>query len=170
MALVARESMTPLDWWRQRRARERLALSCAAVATLLTLLFLLFEPALDERRRLAAGIPQLRQDLTWMQAQLDELRRLRAVGAARGATTASLSVAEVQRLLVELTLRAQFRQTQPASDRTVQLDFDAVNFAELAQFILRVEQQGLGYVSRAQIRRLAGTEGRVRAALTLRAY
>ena len=88
-----------------------------------------------------------------MQARLGDVRRLRAAGQNGGAS-APLAVAEVERLLHELGLRARVRQVQSAAGRAVQLDLDAVDFGELAGFMLRVQEQGPGYVSGARIRRL----------------
>ena len=151
------------------QARERLALAIGLAVALAVALFLLIEPMVRERGRLAAGLPRLSQDLVWMQGRLDDVRRLRAAGE-NGGESAPLAVVEVEGLLYELGLRARVRQVQSPAGQTAQLDLDAVDFGELAGFMLRVQEQGLGYVSGARIRRLEETGGMVMAELTLYPY
>jgi len=69
-----------MQWWRERAPREQALLGGGAVVLLLTVAYLMIEPVLEERRRLAAEIPQLRQDLAWMQEHLAEVQRLRRAG------------------------------------------------------------------------------------------
>ncbi|HKL76820.1 MAG TPA: type II secretion system protein M [Gammaproteobacteria bacterium] len=158
-----------MQWWRERAPREQALLGGGAVVLLLTVAYLMIEPVLEERRRLAAEIPQLRQDLAWMQEHLAEVQRLRRAGTAtpRSEGAPRLTPARVEGALRQAGLGEQVAGLRPAGDGGVRVTFEQVAFPELAQWLHRLHQDSGATVTKARVRRLSGEAGMVEAQLTL---
>ena len=160
-------------WWQARAPREKGLLGAVAVALVGAALFSALTPRLEERRRLAAELPQLRADLGWMEARVAVVRRLRA--AAGEAASAGLgagpgvSAAGVEEVLRALGLREQVSGLRPGGEQGgLAIVFNEVAFSDLALFVSRLQAAGQGRVVSAQVNRLEGQSGAVSASLILR--
>lgn len=154
-----------MNWWRQRSARERLGLVAVCALFAAVVLFLALEPLLEERRRLSAEIPGLREDLAWMQAHLGEARRLQEPVTEDGPP--ELSPARVETLLEETGLRRQVSAMQPLTGKGILISFDGVNFADLLALISRLQDEGFARVTDTRVSGLGDQDGRVMAELKL---
>lgn len=160
-------------WWQARAPREKGLLGAAAVALLGAALFSALAPRLEERRRLAAELPQLRADLGWMEARVAVVRRLRAAGgeAASAGLGAGpgVSAAGVEEVLRALGLREQVSGLRPGGEQGgLAIVFNEVAFSDLALFVSRLQAAGQGRVVSAQVNRLEDQSGAVSASLILR--
>ena len=160
-------------WWQARAPREKRLLGAAAIALLGAALFSALAPRLEERRRLAAELPQLRADLGWMEARVAVVNRLRAAGGA--AASAGLgdgpgvSAAGVEEVLRALGLREQVSGLRPGGKQGgLAIVFNEVAFSDLALFVSRLQAAGQGRVVSAQVNRLEDRSDAVSASLTLR--
>lgn len=156
-------------WWQERTGRERWTLIAGASAVGVVALYLLVEPQIQERRRLAAELPQLRQDLAWMRQRVDAASRLNAGARKQNPDRES----EVTPALVQEAVRASDLQDQLAELGTagggVRLSFEQVAFAQLVSLMQDVKRRANARVVAANIQRLPDESGMVRAELTLRA-
>lgn len=160
-------------WWQARAPGEKRFLGAAAIALLGAALFSALAPRLEERRRLAAELPQLRADLAWMEARVAVVNRLRAaVGEAASAESGAgpgVSAAGVEEVLRALGLREQVSGLRPGGEQGgLAIVFNEVAFSDLALFVSRLQAAGQGRVVSAQVNRLEGGSGAVSASLTLR--
>ena len=155
-------------WWQEREPRERVALVAGGLALLPILVYLLLEPRLTERARLAAEIPQLRQDLGWMRGQVAEIRRLRQqAGSSSQPAAGSLTPAAVERSLRGSGLGEKLEELGPDGEGRVRLVFPEVAFADLTEWLGRVREAGGAVVRKARIERIEAKDGMVEARLTL---
>jgi len=155
-------------WWRERSSRERAILIGGGVALLLVVIYLIMEPRIEERHRLAADIPQLQEDLAWMQRHVQEAKQLRAQGGKDTETDAGdLTPAVVEESLRRGGLADAVDDLRPAGDRGVEVAFRKVRFPKLAQWLHNLEASSGARVHKARIERLDGNKGVVKADLTL---
>ncbi|SCY16532.1 type II secretion system protein GspM [Thiohalorhabdus denitrificans] len=159
------------EWWRERPPRERAVLAGGGAALLLVLAYLLIEPHLAERQRLAREIPELREDLSWMREHVAEVKRLggESAGPASGSVEGERSFGPA---LVEDSLRGagladEVETLRSSGDEGVQVAFTRVAFPELAGWLGDLRQRSGAKVRTARIQRNEEQEGVVEAELTL---
>src|SRR6056297_3425096 len=124
-------------WWRERPPRERAILIGGGAALVLVVFYLLLEPRLEERGELAAEIPQLREDLTWMQRNLEKAKRLRGLEREGRPQDRERPVTPA---MVEESLRAsglakRLDALRPSGSQGVQVAFKEVPFPDLASWL-----------------------------------
>ena len=160
--------MKPRDWWRQRSVREKLGLGVALSLLVAAVLFLLLEPVADERRRLSAELPELRDNLAWMKAHAAEVRRLRlpATGVGEEAER-GVSPARVEVFLQATGLQEQVHDMQTMAGQGLVISFKDIVFGDLLEFISRLQDEGYLSIARARINKVEGRNGLVTAELTL---
>lgn len=162
-----------MNWWRQRSARERLGLVAAGALLPAVALLLALEPLLEERRRLSAGLPGLREDFAWMRAHVGEVKQLRksAAAGAREQAQPGLSASQVETLLHDAGLREQVTAMQPDVDAGagagITVSFDEVGFADLLALMARLQDEGHARVTGLRVSALKARNGQVKADLTL---
>lgn len=136
----------------------------AAAALSAVILFLVLEPLVDERHRLAAELPRLREDLAWMEAHADRAKKLSAPGVTAGQ---QVSPAQVETLLQETGIRQQVAAMQPMTGQGMQLSFDSVNFPDLLVFISRLQDEGYARIGSTEVYGTGAYDGQVMAELKL---
>jgi type II secretory pathway component PulM len=156
-----------LRWWRERMAREKLVLLAGAVILLLTTIYLVLEPVVQERERLQTEIPKLQEDLAWMQSHISDINRLRGVVGAATVPVQTLTLAVVEDALREAGLKEQTTDLRPAAGQGVQLVFDQVAFADLMELLSQLQRRIAARVSQARIDRLENMPGMVKANMSL---
>ncbi|MFB6261343.1 MAG: type II secretion system protein GspM [Thiohalorhabdaceae bacterium] len=154
-------------WWQERPVRERAALVIGAVAVGATALYLIVEPMIKERQRLASEIPELRQNLAWMKGKLETVKRLQprdeegTVAPEDGLTPA----------VVQAAVRRAGLQKQMSGLRTngsgVKVSLNEAAFAEVTEMLQDLRRRSRARVTEARIERLPEGEGKVDAELTL---
>lgn len=154
-------------WWQERPQRERVALVAGGLAVLATAGYLMLEPVIKERQRLAAEIPQLRQDLAWMQEKLDTVKRLQRQSAPEGATSRTLTPAMVQAAVRRAGLQEQVAGLRTAGGEGVRVTFDRAPFAAVTEMLQDLRRRSGAQVTQARIDRLPESEGQVKAELSL---
>lgn len=154
-----------MNWWKQRSPRERQGLVTVCAALSAVALFLALEPLVEERRRLSGEIPGLREDLAWMQAHLNEARRLRA--PVTEDEPQELSPARVEMLLEAAGMRRQVSAMQPLAGQGILIRFDDVSFADLLALISRLQDEGRARVANTRVSGFDDRNGRVMAEVTL---
>jgi len=157
-------------WWQERPQRERVALVVGGLAVLATAVYLMLEPVIQERQRLAAEIPQLRQDLGWMQEKLDTVQRLQQQ-SAQGKTAASrtLTPAMVQAAVRRAGLQEQMAGLRTTGGEGVRVTFEQAPFAAVTEMLQDLKRRAGAQVTQARIDRLPESEGQVKAELSLMA-
>ncbi|MEF8792644.1 type II secretion system protein M [Thiohalorhabdus sp.] len=154
-------------WWAERAPREKAALVAAGLAIVATIAYWAIAPVVQERNRLAREIPELRQDLSWMQDHLEEIRRMRAESGGSGQSSkANLTPAMVEQSLNGAGLAEQLEGLRPEGDG-VRLVFEEVAFAELLEWLAAFRRRSAAVAKGARIERVDEAQGRVRARLTL---
>lgn len=154
-------------WWQQRAQREKTVLATGAALLLFVLVWLLIEPAIQQRERQLAEIPLLREDLVWMQAQLAEIAQLRGDSNPSMSGKAVLTIALVEELLREVELHGQVSELRPASGQGILLSFKQVPYTQLMEFLLQLRNRSAARISLASISRLQDQAGMVEASLSL---
>lgn len=157
-------------WWQERAPRERWVLMIGGAALGLTALFLIIEPVVRERQRLAAEIPQLREDLAWMKARVGTIERLRSQeGGGPAPNPGTLTPAQVQGAVGQAGLREELAELETAGEGVVRLSFEGVAFPDLTQLLQTLRRTTGARVTQARIQALADKPGMVEAQLTLQA-
>jgi general secretion pathway protein M len=161
--------MNLLNWWQERAVREKAVLAAAAIILLLTLVYLAFEPILQERQRLTAEIPLLREDLAWMQSQVSEIQQLSnpVTTVTDNSTAPALTLAMVEQVLRQSGMEDQVTDLRPLAGQVISIGFDKVSYANLVEFLYQLQQRSNAVVSQARINRIEGSDGVVNATLAL---
>lgn len=161
--MITRDGL--IQHWQSLASREKSTLVSGVVLLLCTGIYLALEPALLRRGQLAADIPRLRDDVTWMQSQLPELEQLHGANNSSTAGT-PLSVALVEELLRQSGIYEQVTDLRPVQ-QSVTIRFDKVVYAQLVEFLSAVRARAAARISLASIRRNPDHAGHVEASLTL---
>lgn len=156
-----------LYWWKQRASRERFVLATGGLLLFLVFAWLTIEPVFQQRERLESGIPQMREDLAWMQAQLAVVEKLRGKSGPDNSGKAVLTIALVEELLREAGMHDQVSELRPASGQDVMLRFKQVAYPQLMEFLLQLRQRAAARISMANFSRLQDHPGMVEASLSL---
>ena len=123
-------------WWLTKTPREQLALTLAAAALLLFLIYLLawqpFSQAIEQKRLLVKS--QL-ATLNWMQDNLPEIQRLRGINSSKRQATNEALLTLVDRTAKQRQLRQQIQRIKPQGDKTVQLWIEQVAFDTLLMWL-----------------------------------
>ncbi|HKJ71064.1 MAG TPA: type II secretion system protein GspM [Gammaproteobacteria bacterium] len=155
-------------WWRERAARERWALGLGGAALVLTVAYLAVEPVLRERQRLAAEIPQLRQDLAWMREHLATVQRLQGeAGPAAAGGAGPVTPAVVQQAVSRAGLRDQLQELRTTDSGGLRLSLKGVPFERVVAMLQQLRTGTGASVARARIQRVENQPGQVDADLTL---
>lgn len=130
-------------WWLTKTPREQLALTLAAAALLLFLLYLMawqpFSQAVEQKRLL---VKSQQATLSWMQNNLTEIQRLRgSVGASRKAASNEALLTLVDRTAKQRQLRQRIQRIKPQGDQTVQLWVEQVAFDTLLIWLGELTQK-----------------------------
>ena len=136
----------------------------ASVSLSAVILFLLLEPLVEERRRLSAELPRLREDLAWMEAHVDKAKKLDVPAVTAGG---QVSPAQVETLLQETGIRQQVAGMQPMAGQGMRLSFNSVNFANLLVFISRLQDEGYAHIGSTEVNGTDAYDGQVTAELKL---
>ena len=163
--MITRDSL--MQRWQSLASREKSMLVTGAVLLVLIILYLIVEPALLRRERLAGDIPRLREDLAWMQSQLAELQQLRGVDGASAQARMPLSVAMVEELLHQVDIYDQVADLRPVQGQSVMIRFKQVGHDKLMEFLSALRDRAVARVSLASIERVQDQPGRVEASVTL---
>lgn len=153
-----------MKWWRQRSSRQKQVLMVASASLSAVVLFLLLEPLVEERRRLSAELPRLREDLAWMEAHVDKAKKLSVPAATEGQ---QVSPAQVESLLQQTGIRQQVAGMQPLAGQGMQLSFNNVNFPDLLVFISRLQDEGYARIGSTEVNGTGAYDGQVTAELKL---
>jgi len=161
--------MNLVNWWQERAIREKAVLVSAGIILLLTLIYLAFEPILQERQRLTDEIPLLREDLSWMQSQVDEIQRLTnpAVATNDNSVAPTLTLAMIEQVLRQSGMEDQVTDLRPLTGQAISIGFNQVSYANLIEFLYQLQQRSNAVVSQARINRIEGRDGIVDANLSL---
>ena len=156
-----------LAYWRGLAARERAVLALGAVVAALLLFYaLLWAPLQRDLERLRAGVPKAYEQLQWMRAQATRIKQLRAA-----ATTAVLRgglLSFVEQSAQSYNIREHIKRVEPDGANSVRLAIDGVEFNNLLQWLVNVQNQGGVRIENASVEPLP-TAGTVNARLLLRA-
>jgi type II secretory pathway component PulM len=157
-------------WLQSRSGRELIALSCCGLSALGTLLFITLSPVVLEYRRLVNDIPLLRADLAWMRANVDEARRRKGLprNNMESNTQASMLLM-VETALGKAGLKEQFTEMRQDGTAGVNIKFDDVIYAKLAEFVYVLDSNYHASVKQARVTRIADKPGRVSAAMVVTA-
>ena len=152
--------MNPAEFWAERSYRERTVLAAgAAVAVVLALYGLLWEPGLKASAKLSASLPRLRAQVEDMRAQQKEILQLRK------STGTTSQVADLRALLRAAVARSPLAAAAPSiewqtNDRVV-FAAPAVDFDAWLQWIGGVQRE-LGIRLESCTITALGEPGRVR--------
>jgi type II secretory pathway component PulM len=142
-------------------------LGAGGLALVLVVGYLGLEPYLEERRRLEQRLPELRQELAWMQDHVAEARALAGEGnAAAAPQQGELTPAVVEGSLRRAGLAESLDGLRPQGEG-VRVVFKGVTFPELLGWLRTFQRRNGAVVHGARIERAEGGEGRVQARLTL---
>lgn len=148
-------------FWVARNAREQTMLSLAAsVITLGFLYALLIHPALTGRTQLAAKLPGLHQQMAELQVLSQQATALSAN------TTTPMATLTQESLEASLTRKGLKSQSVVLTGNFVKLQFAAVSFAGLLDWLDEMQKTARFSVMEANINGLAQVD-RVSATLTL---
>lgn len=161
--------MNPLlQWWQERAGREKASLVAAAVLLGLTAVYLMVEPVLKEAARKRAEVPELRADLRWMKARVEEVRGLRQQGAP-GAAGGGPVLGRIEETARAQGIRGALSQLQGQGEAGARVELEGVAFPALLDWLATLRARaGIVAVEADIQRREEGGAGRVDARLVLR--
>lgn len=156
-----------LEYWRGLAPRERAALVLGgAVAVILLLYALVWEPFQQDLARLRAAVPQEYQQLQWMRAQLERVQQLRA-NVGRTVPGGGL-LSFVEQSAQAYNIRANIRRMEPQGANGVNVAIDGAPFNGLLEWLANLQKQGGVRIETASFE-ATGTPGLVNARVLLRA-
>ncbi len=157
-------------WWQERSSREQYVLITGATILLIIFLYLLLEPAIQERDGLAEAIPGLREDLAWMQAHSDEMRNLlENTQQSNINNKPALTLSVVQTTLRESGLLDRVEDLSGTTQSGISLNITDITFSDLIQFLYMLRSRSQGNVESAEITRSDEQPGIVTANIVLSA-
>ena len=134
-----------LNYWMQLRPREQLLLSLAGLVLLLALLFLLvWEPVMQEHRRLQQNLVQQQQLLAWMQQSAAEVRRLQGgKGQQRQdrARAGQSLLALIDSTAKRARLGAALKRVEPDGAGRVRVWLEQAAFDDLVRWLGQLQQR-----------------------------
>jgi general secretion pathway protein M len=153
-----------LEFWQQRNSRERAILSVGAGLLALALLYgLAWLPVSNERKRLAASLPELRVKAQHMREQGLEAAQLKtSIGGDAGATDVRQAIEDS---LKAAGLRAKIGAIDRIDNRRIRITLDAVAFDPFAAWVQSLQSEHHIRMESAQIEALPDS-GRVKGSAT----
>lgn len=129
------------EWWQARTSQEHMALIIGTAAVLLLLLFLLlwrpFNQALEKK---ALVVESQQVTLSWMQDNLDLIKRLRRQQKASGAGSNEALLTLVDRTAKKSEIRQQIQRIKPQGDNAVQLWIEQAPFDTVIEWLGQLTQ------------------------------
>jgi general secretion pathway protein M len=130
-------------WWLSQSQRDQMVLVIGAAALLLFLLYLMawqpFANAVDKKQQLIKG---QQATLSWMEAQLPEIRRLKGNQARSGKAASNEALLTlVDRTAKQRQLRQQIQRIKPQGDKGVQLWMEQADFDALLKWLGELTEQ-----------------------------
>lgn len=157
------------QWWQERNAREQAFLAAAALVLVVTGGYLAVEPVFREVARMRAEIPELRQDLHWMQRHVAEVQELRQQGSAAPTNEDRPVLPTVERTARAQDVRESLNELEDQGSDAVRARLDGVAFPALLDWLTTLRERAGITVVKADIQRPKdGKAGRVDAELVLR--
>ena len=150
------------SFWQQRNAKERRMLSLATVVVLLALTYWIFiNPALSNKAKLEATIPQLRLQVSEMAAMSGQYAQI--------ATAMAENIEPVSREVLEASLMRKGIKAQSlsASDDIVRLQISSVAYSVIMEWILEMQKAARLTVEDAKLTALP-EKGQVGVVLTMK--
>ena len=153
-----------LSHWHELESRERAALSIAAVAVALAVVFLaVIDPVIATRSALRDEVRALSDDLEWMRGAATRL----GPAATRSATGEGTLLYAVDASAQQVGLRGAVRRLQPEGADGVRITLDDAAFDAVVLMLGELRDRGVR-VERLSLRREPGDEGLVDGSLSLR--
>jgi general secretion pathway protein M len=155
-----------LIYWRNLSARERMLVGGGG-AVLGVLLFYgaIWAPIQANLTTLRKQVPQEHQQVQWMRAQVERVKKLQA--SAPAATQSGGLLSFVERSAQSLDLQKYVKRVEPEGQSAVRLVIDGIPFNDLINWLATLQKQGGMRVDNASIEPLP-TAGTVNARLLLR--
>jgi general secretion pathway protein M len=129
------------EWWQARTPEEHLALIIGTAAVLLLLIYLLlwrpFSQALEKKVQL---VENQQLTLSWMQDNLDLVKRLRSQQRGSGARTNEALLTLVDRTAKKSDLRQQIQRIKPQGENAVQLWIEQAPFDTVIEWLGQLTQ------------------------------
>ena len=150
------------SFWQQRNAKERRLLSMATVIVLLALIYWIFiNPALTNKAKLEASIPQLRLQVSEMAAMSAQYAQI--------ATAMTENIEPVSREVLEASLlrKGIKAQSMTASDDIVRVQISSVAYSVIMEWMLEMQKAARLTVEEAKLTALP-EKGQVGVVLTMK--
>jgi general secretion pathway protein M len=149
-------------FWQQRNAKERRLLSVTTIIVLFALIYWIFiNPALTNKAKLDAAIPQLRQQVSEMAAMSGQYAQI--------ATAMAENIEPVTREVIEASLlrKGIKAQSLTASDDIVRLQITSVSYSAIMEWMLEMQKAARLTVEEAKVTALS-EKGQVGVVLTMK--
>ena len=150
------------SFWQQRNAKERRLLSMATVIVLLALIYWIFiNPALTNKAKLEASIPQLRLQVSEMAVMSAQYAQI--------ATAMTENIEPVSREVLEASLlrKGIKAQSMTASDDIVRVQISSVAYSVIMEWMLEMQKAARLTVEEAKLTALP-EKGQVGVVLTMK--
>mgnify|MGYP001792443316 CR=1 FL=1 len=150
------------SFWQQRNAKERRLLSIATIVVLFALIYWVFvNPAISNKAKLEASIPQLRQQVSEMAVMSGQYAQI--------ATAMTENIEPVKREVLEASLlrKGIKAQSLTASDDIVRLQVSSVAYSTIMEWMLEMQKAARLTVEDAKVTALP-EKGQVGVVLTMK--
>ncbi|MFP4154689.1 MAG: type II secretion system protein GspM [Halothiobacillaceae bacterium] len=157
-----------LEFWRGRQSRERMAILLALLA-LLVLAFdsLVHVPLREAREAAEARLESNRELVAWMSGAVREIEQRGGPAAGPTPRPGGSPMLAAERLAGETGIAEAMQSRQPAGDQGVRVEFEAVVFDDLLQWVDQMQDREALMVTRARITPVEGAPGKVEAMIVL---
>lgn len=149
-----------LSWWYGRNARERRALCVGAAVAASFIAYATLAPFAGERSRLIEELPQLREDLSVMRAQLAEIELL---SSKVQAGPEIMDAASIRELLAAQSRDAGAPRLTEQTGGVLTFDYEVVDYGQLIDILTAIENRHRGAVVAARVTALDEGASRVSA-------
>jgi len=158
--------MTITGWWKMRMKREKIMLASAVLVLVCSILYLCVEPMIEEKARLNSILPQMQNDLVWMQTNLAFFQQFRE--SEKNTDVKKISAATLEEMVRESGLQESLSDLKPDDDNGVKVLFEEVSYVKLLDLLYRSRALKNAIVSQATIIAVSEKPGTVKADLILK--
>ncbi len=157
----------PMLNWNQLEPRDqRILLIGSSVLSAILLYFFLWQPFVTEHARLSSQVREQHASYQWMLGAVKEIKALQAQsGAATPSHNGVSLLAVVDQSLRNTALNSANKRIEPSGDTQVRVDFTAVAFNDLMQWLTLLHNQHQVQISSLNLERLSA--GQVKASVRL---
>lgn len=130
------------EWWQHLSNREqKLVLMSGIFIIALIFYFLIWSPVSDSLTTLQNNVSQEQQLLSWMRTAVPQLETVSTTNLGTSSVNAANLFTTIENSLASNGLKSELKDIKQNQDGTITLTFDQVDFDDLINYLISLQQQ-----------------------------